>query len=107
MSCRIFLFLMIRPPPISTRTDTLVPYTTLFRSLDEQPELREIGRVAIPPKAPVQPPESLTRGTAGHATLRASRFRRNGWPRRKARRQSSRNGRSFRIQRVGLRTRHF
>src|SRR3546814_21013780 len=23
---------MIRPPPISTRTDTLVPYTTLFRS---------------------------------------------------------------------------
>src|SRR3546814_19948294 len=27
-----FFFLMIRPPPISTRTDTLVPYTTLFRS---------------------------------------------------------------------------
>src|SRR3546814_14052158 len=26
------LFLMIRRPPISTRTDTLVPYTTLFRS---------------------------------------------------------------------------
>src|SRR3546814_4179687 len=25
-------FLMIRPPPRSTRTDTLVPYTTLFRS---------------------------------------------------------------------------
>src|SRR3546814_2383584 len=24
---------MIRPPPISTRTDTLFPYTTLFRSL--------------------------------------------------------------------------
>src|SRR3546814_8612640 len=24
---------MIRRPPISTRTDTLVPYTTLFRSL--------------------------------------------------------------------------
>src|SRR3546814_10911731 len=24
--------LMIRPPPMSTRTDTLVPYTTLFRS---------------------------------------------------------------------------
>src|SRR3546814_1017812 len=23
---------MIRPPPISTRTDTLLPYTTLFRS---------------------------------------------------------------------------
>src|SRR3546814_5966697 len=27
-----FLFLMIRRPPISTRTDTLFPYTTLFRS---------------------------------------------------------------------------
>src|SRR3546814_17099842 len=28
----IFFFLMIRRPPGSTRTDTLVPYTTLFRS---------------------------------------------------------------------------
>src|SRR3546814_1680408 len=28
----IFFFLMIRQPPISTRTDTLFPYTTLFRS---------------------------------------------------------------------------
>src|SRR3546814_18918668 len=27
-----FFFLMIRRPPRSTRTDTLVPYTTLFRS---------------------------------------------------------------------------
>src|SRR3546814_2627768 len=27
-----FFILMIRPPPISTRTDTLFPYTTLFRS---------------------------------------------------------------------------
>src|SRR3546814_17050261 len=32
--CNIF-FLMIRPPPRSTRTDTLFPYTTLFRSLDD------------------------------------------------------------------------
>src|SRR3546814_2028894 len=28
----MFFFLMIRRPPRSTRTDTLVPYTTLFRS---------------------------------------------------------------------------
>src|SRR3546814_2284163 len=28
----VFFFLMIRPPPRSTRTDTLVPYTTHFRS---------------------------------------------------------------------------
>src|SRR3546814_19386500 len=32
-----FFFLMIRLPPRSTRTDTLFPYTTLFRSfLDER-----------------------------------------------------------------------
>src|SRR3546814_13924947 len=29
----IFFFLMIRRPPKSTRTDTLFPYTTLFRSV--------------------------------------------------------------------------
>src|SRR3546814_12505081 len=28
-----FFFLMIRQPPRSTRTDTLFPYTTLFRSV--------------------------------------------------------------------------
>src|SRR3546814_1067413 len=36
--CTVFLlcffFLMIRRPPRSTRTDTLFPYTTLFRSAD-------------------------------------------------------------------------
>src|SRR3546814_4126147 len=31
VSC--FFFLMIRRPPRSTRTDTLFPYTTLFRSM--------------------------------------------------------------------------
>src|SRR3546814_2176804 len=35
--CRVcvyeFFFLMIRRPPRSTRTDTLFPYTTLFRSV--------------------------------------------------------------------------
>src|SRR3546814_1429085 len=33
MYSSIFFFLMIRRPPRSTRTDTLFPYTTLFRSL--------------------------------------------------------------------------
>src|SRR3546814_11147980 len=32
MCSLIFFFLMIRRPPRSTRTDTLFPYTTLFRS---------------------------------------------------------------------------
>src|SRR3546814_5241253 len=34
----LFFFLMIRRPPRSTRTDTLFPYTTLFRS-----HLGEVG----------------------------------------------------------------
>src|SRR3546814_18215256 len=29
----LFFFLMIRRPPRSTRTDTLFPYTTLFRAV--------------------------------------------------------------------------
>src|SRR3546814_18077365 len=32
--CMCLFFLMIRRPPRSTRTDTLFPYTTLFRSID-------------------------------------------------------------------------
>src|SRR3546814_11270904 len=35
---------MIRRPPRSTRTDTLFPYTTLFRSPSEALELSLIGR---------------------------------------------------------------
>src|SRR3546814_11021539 len=31
----LFFFLMIRRQPRSTRTDTLFPYTTLFRSVNE------------------------------------------------------------------------
>src|SRR3546814_16179510 len=34
-----FFFLMIRRPPRSTRTDTLFPYTTLFRALSDPPEV--------------------------------------------------------------------
>src|SRR6056297_4087560 len=45
----VFLFLMIRRPPRSTRTDTLFPYTTLFRSRTrrshrESPWLRPCSR---------------------------------------------------------------
>src|SRR3546814_8105670 len=32
MICSVMFFLMIRRPPRSTRTNTLFPYTTLFRS---------------------------------------------------------------------------
>src|SRR3546814_7172829 len=33
MCCLLVFFVMIRRPPRSTRTDTLFPYTTLFRSM--------------------------------------------------------------------------
>src|SRR3546814_1858339 len=42
-SCAFF-FLMIRRPPRSTRTDTLFPYTTLFRSVAVLRGQRENGR---------------------------------------------------------------
>src|SRR3546814_2066606 len=37
-----FFFLMIRRPPRSTRTDTLFPYTTLFRSNEPVQVLQQI-----------------------------------------------------------------
>src|SRR3546814_20623865 len=39
-----FFFLMIRLPPKSTRTDTLFPYTTLFRSFRIR---RDIGQLRL------------------------------------------------------------
>src|SRR3546814_10130671 len=40
----LFFFLMIRRPPRATRTDTLFPYTTLFRSTREAARGRLIDR---------------------------------------------------------------
>src|SRR3546814_12355965 len=40
----VFFFLMIRRPPRSTRTDTLFPYTTLFRSRPLQGGARRLQR---------------------------------------------------------------
>src|SRR3546814_1367779 len=37
---------MIRRPPRSTRTDTLFPYTTLFRSMDKRWHVRKIKMAA-------------------------------------------------------------
>src|SRR3546814_10074714 len=42
-----FFFLMIRRPPISTRTDTLFPYTTLFRSQADSHWSHGLGFLAI------------------------------------------------------------
>src|SRR3546814_7362868 len=49
-SARIFL-LMIRRPPRSTRTDTLFPYTTLFRSLSQARGLNPVERKRHPEMA--------------------------------------------------------
>src|SRR3546814_7257493 len=46
-----FFFLMIRRPPRSTRTDTLFPYTTLFRSDTDQVHLEFAGHTAVQPEA--------------------------------------------------------
>src|SRR3546814_15392928 len=47
-----FFFLMIRRPPRSTRTDTLFPYTTLFRSTFINAERRiQLIRKVIEPRA--------------------------------------------------------
>src|SRR3546814_4150816 len=41
-----FFFLMIRRPPRSTRTDTLFPYTTLFRSIRADADKQRVIIVA-------------------------------------------------------------
>src|SRR3546814_7297980 len=46
---------MIRRPPRSTRTDTLFPYTTLFRSVRDQHGRDESWALPSPPDAVVFP----------------------------------------------------
>src|SRR3546814_14297525 len=43
----MFCFLMIRRPPRSTRTDTLFPYTTLFRSKGGSGKTTLSGHLAV------------------------------------------------------------
>src|SRR3546814_19540081 len=56
----MFCFLMIRRPPRSTRTDTLLPYTTLFRSEDSRRPLPRArarkGRRTHDPARPARSP---------------------------------------------------
>src|SRR3546814_3530548 len=58
----LFFFLMIRRPPRSTRTDTLFPYTTLFRSLRlKVPLFTSLG--AVNPMASTASRRSVSRAT--------------------------------------------
>src|SRR3546814_6198937 len=73
---------MIRRPPRSTRTDTLFPYTTLFRSRDRgAPPDGPPGRRASPPPA-------------RHKTGRRRRALSGGQGRRRGRRRRQRGRRS-------------
>src|SRR3546814_2260617 len=49
---------MIRRPPRSTRTDTLFPYTTLFRSPPAPRTARHSGAAASPCPGAKEPPDS-------------------------------------------------
>src|SRR3546814_11114732 len=52
-----FFFLMIRRPPRSTRTDTLFPYTTLFRSPEAAPPGAAGARPLHEQRLPVRFPD--------------------------------------------------
>src|SRR3546814_1089333 len=58
-------FLMIRRPPRSTRTDTLFPYTTLFRSHREAVP-RHPGRTLSPVDRAAAAPAGRARGLGPH-----------------------------------------
>src|SRR3546814_9738995 len=61
-----FFFLKIRRPPRSTRTDTLFPYTTLFRS--QQEAAQSLRSHVEPPPGSEQPwARDLARGLIGGA----------------------------------------
>src|SRR3546814_20415083 len=75
----VFIFvLMIRRPPRSTRTDTLFPYTTLFRSLPELPEWIEPGLLArtnwpawkVALREAHKGPDAMARDKIGRASCR-------------------------------------
>src|SRR3546814_4228897 len=55
----MFFFLMIRRPPRSTRTDTLFPYTTLFRS-------SSLGRRSAPHRPRAEHADRMGGGSLGH-----------------------------------------
>src|SRR3546814_1862829 len=61
---------MIRRPPRSTRTDTLFPYTTLFRSLRRQPErhLRQALDQPVAEEAQQRRVEAFRRGRSEEHT---------------------------------------
>src|SRR3546814_6736069 len=69
---------MVRRPPSSTRTDTLFPYTTLFRSLDiRDPE--QVTRAFDEIEASLGPVTILINNAAGRFMAPAEDITPNGW----------------------------
>src|SRR3546814_5401875 len=105
---------MIRPPPRSTRTDTLFPYTTLFRSTPPTPATSNPAGGVTPPDARDRSPPRRIHGRRHHRRPRPHparpphrrpRPRRPlGIPRRQAR--TRRNPRARPGPRTARRTRH-
>src|SRR3546814_9069109 len=66
-----FFFLMIRRPPRSTRTDTLFPYTTLFRSVHpDSPDALTPWRRGGVRGLPLWPTMDYLRGSASESPRR-------------------------------------
>src|SRR3546814_4900363 len=68
---------MLRRPPRSTRTDTLFPYTTLFRSIESLPEIfsSEVGGITLAdflPESDVKIPMFIARDRPVHTAQRRS-----------------------------------
>src|SRR3546814_5449500 len=75
----VFFFLMIRRPPRSTRTDTLFPYTTLFRSLLVERHLRDqLGDEAVHLRIGAHPSGGIDRRLRARARRRLRKQRGGG-----------------------------
>src|SRR3546814_16593369 len=84
----VFFFLMIRRPPRSTRTDTLFPYTTLFRSSQ-----RVAPREANSRASPLHPTTTVLMPIPCAPSLPT--HRRRAWPDPPASRQCERDRRQL------------
>src|SRR3546814_19793269 len=69
---------MIRRPPRSTRTDTLFPYTTLFRSSGRQADPRRARRHRLHPEGGRRAVQAAGQDEADEEPLRQVDHRRGG-----------------------------
>src|SRR3546814_8330477 len=79
INCLDFFFVIIRRPPRSTRTDTLFPYTTLFRSIEEgqQRRQRAQARTALGDQQRVDRAAERRIDAGGHGLVGAARRQRS------------------------------